>query len=125
MWRFHWVGITSRTGGCEMSLYATQKFLYHLNRDAQVQRRYKDDRESLLAEYELTDEERTAISGGDIGKLYVIGCNGQLLMHFAPLLGVAWADYLEAMREGVRRYGPVRAGIYAMTTGTNEKVAGV
>jgi hypothetical protein len=108
-----------------MSLYATQKFLYHLNRDAQVQRRYKDDCESLLGEYELTDEERAAISDGDIGKLYVLGCNGQLLMHFAPLLGVAWADYLEAMREGVRRYGPVRAGIYAMTTSTHEKVAGV
>ena len=37
----------------------------------------------------------------------------------------AIADYLEAMREGVRKYGPVRAGIYAMTTGTDEKVAGV
>ncbi len=108
-----------------MSLYAAQKFLYHLNRDVQVQRRYKDDRASLLADYELTDEERTAISDGDIGKLYVLGCNGQLLMHFAPLLGVAWADYLEAMRDGVRRYGPVQAGIYAMTTSTNEKIAGV
>ncbi len=111
-----------------MSLYSTQKFLYHLNRDAEVQRRYQagsQERVSLLAAYDLTDEERAAIHGGDIGKLYVLGCNGQLLMHFAPLLGVAWADYLEAMREGVRRYGPVRAGIYAMTTGTDEKVAGV
>ena len=108
-----------------MSLYAAQKFLYHLNRDAQVQQRYRDDRKNLLAEYELTDEERVAISNGDIGKLYVLGCNGQLLMHFAPLLGVAWVDYLEAMREGVRKYGPVRAGIYAMTTSTHEKAAGV
>jgi hypothetical protein len=108
-----------------MSLYDTQKFLYHLNREAEVQRRYRDDRETLLQEYALSDEERTAIRDGDIGKLYVLGCNGQLLMHFAPLLGVAWADYLEAMRDGVRKYGPVRAGIYAMTTGTNEKVAGV
>ncbi|MDB5870718.1 MAG: aromatic ring-opening dioxygenase subunit LigA [Ramlibacter sp.] len=108
-----------------MSLYSTQKFLYNLNRDAEVQRRYREDRDALLAGYDLDDEERTAIHDGDIGKLYVLGCNGQLLMHFAPLLGVAWADYLEAMREGVRKYGPVRAGIYAMTTGTGEKVAGV
>lgn len=108
-----------------MSLYATQKFLYHLNREAEVQRRYREDRERLLLEYELSEEERAAIRDGDIGKLYVLGCNGQLLMHFAPLLGVAWADYLEAMRDGVRKYGPVRAGIYAMTTGTDEKVAGV
>jgi hypothetical protein len=108
-----------------MSLYATQKFLYDLNRDSAVQGRYRDDKEALLAAYDLDDEERAAIRDGDIGKLYVLGCNGQLLMHFAPLLGVAWADYLEAMRDGVRKYGPVRAGIYAMTTGTDEKVAGV
>ena len=108
-----------------MSLYATQKFLYHLNRETEVQRRYREDRERLLLEYELSEEERAAIRDGDIGKLYVLGCNGQLLMHFAPLLGVAWADYLQAMRDGVRKYGPVRAGIYAMTTATDEKVAGV
>jgi len=111
-----------------MSLYAMQKFLFALNRDAEVQRRYSegsDTRAALLAAYDFTDEEREAIDGGDIGKLYVLGCNGQLLMHFAPLLGIVWADYLEAMREGVRKYGPVRAGIYAMTTGTDEKVAGV
>ena len=108
-----------------MSLYATQKFLYDINRDAAMQRRYREDKDALLAGYDLADEERAAIAGGDIGKLYVLGCNGQLLMHFAPLLGIAWADYLEAMRDGVRKYGPVRAGIYAMTTGTEEKVAGV
>lgn len=111
-----------------MSLYAMQKFLYALNREPEAQRRYLEGgavREALLADYDLNDEERAAIRDGDIGKLYVLGCNGQLLMHFAPLLGMPWADYLEAMREGVRKYGPVRAGIYAMTTGTDEKVAGV
>ena len=108
-----------------MSLYAMQKFLYDLNRDPQVQRRYREEKSPLLAAYDLNDEERAAIQDGDIGKLYVLGCNGQLLMHFAPLLGMPWADYLEAMREGVRKYGPVRAGIYAMTTSTEDKVAGV
>jgi hypothetical protein len=108
-----------------MSLYAMQKFLFAINRDSTTQRRYKDERGQLLAEFDLTDEERTAIRDGDIGKLYVLGCNGQLLMHFAPLLGMPWAEYIEAMREGVRVHGPVRAGIYAMTSGINEKVAGV
>ena len=111
-----------------MSLYAMQKFLFALNREAEVQRQYAEGgatRAALLGAYDLNHEEREAIDAGDVGKLYVLGCNGQLLMHFAPLLGIAWADYLEAMREGVRKYGPVRAGIYAMTTGTDEKVAGV
>ena len=108
-----------------MSLYGLQKFLYHLNRDPRTQQRLRDERGALLAEYPLDTEERGAIERGDIGLIYVLGANGQLLMHFAPLLGVAWAEYLEAMREGVRRYGPVRAGIYAMTTSTHEKVAGL
>ena len=108
-----------------MSLYATQKLLYHLNRDAAVQKRYRDGLPELLTEYELDAEERAAVLAGDIGKLYVLGSNGQLLMHFAALLGMPWADYIEAMREGVRRHGPVRAGLYAMTTSTEEKVAGI
>ena len=108
-----------------MSLYATQKLLYQLNRDPAVQQRWRDDRAALVASFDLDDEERAAVLAGDVGKLYVLGSNGQLLMHFAALLGMPWADYIEAMREGVRRHGPVRAGIYAMTTATDEKVAGV
>jgi hypothetical protein len=108
-----------------MSLYAAQKLLYHLNREPAVQARFMAEKAALLDDYELTAEEREAFLGGDVGKLYVLGANGQLLMHFAALLGMPWADYIEAMREGVRRYGPVRAGIYAMTTGLDQKVAGV
>lgn len=111
-----------------MSLYRLQKFLYHLNRDPEVQRRYAEGgaaRSALLTGYQLNAEEYEAVDRGDIGKLYVLGCNGQLLMHFAPLLGMPWAEYIAAMREGVRHHGPVRAGIYAMTTASDEKVAGV
>ena len=108
-----------------MSLYAAQKLLYHLNREPAVQARFKAEKAAVLDEYDLSDEEREAFLAGDVGKLYVLGANGQLLMHFAALLGMPWADYIEAMREGVRRHGPVRAGIYAMTTGLDEKVAGV
>jgi hypothetical protein len=108
-----------------MSLYALQKFLYHLNRDPRVQERWASERDVLLDEYDLDAEERAALGEGDVGKIYVLGANGQLLMHFAALLGMSWADYIESMREGVRRHGPVRAGIYAMTTALDEKVAGV
>ncbi len=108
-----------------MSLYAAQKLLYHLNRDPAVQKRFRGAPAELLADYDLTSEEREAFVDGDIGKLYVLGSNGQLLMHFAALIGMPWADYIEAMRDGVRRHGPVRAGIYAMTTSTDDRVAGV
>ena len=100
-----------------MSLYYLQKFLYVLNRDERAQRRYREDIESLLGEYELTEEERDALRSGDIGLLYVLGVNGQILMHYAAFLGIEWFDYLELMRKGIETHGPVRDGVYAMTGG--------
>jgi hypothetical protein len=95
-----------------MSLYYLQKLLYQLNRDPRVRRRYDTDLAGLLPEYKLDEEELQAINTGDIGLLYVLGVNGQLLMHYAAQLGYEWNEYLQAMREGERKYGPVRAGLY-------------
>ena len=100
-----------------MSLYYVQKLLYNLNRDARVRQRYDDDFEGLLADYDLTDEEREALVEGNIGLLYVMGVNGQLLMHYAALRQTAWDDYIAAMRAGLSRYGAVRHGLYATTDG--------
>jgi hypothetical protein len=102
-----------------------QKFLFEINRDREVQRQYHADLPALLARYDLSEEEREAIAKRDIGLLFVLGANGQLLMHYAAFLGMPWVDYIGAMREGVSRHGPVRAGIYHMTTGLDDKVAGV
>jgi aromatic-ring opening dioxygenase LigAB LigA subunit len=96
-----------------MSLYYTQKLLYQLNRDPATRRRLEEDLEGLLAEYELTEEERRAIRDPDVGLLYVMGVNGQILMHYAALRGYEWSAYIEAMREGERKYGPVRTGLYS------------
>ena len=100
-----------------MSLYYLQKFLYVLNRDEDAQKRYRQDLDSLIAEFDLTEEEATALREGDIGLLYVLGVNGQILMHYAACLGIEWFDYLDLMREGIEKHGPVRAGVYAMTGG--------
>ena len=100
-----------------MSLYQVQKFLYHLNRDEGLKTSFTQDPLQALEAYELTDEEHEALVQGDIGLLYVLGVNGQILMHFAAYLGIEWFDYLDLMREGVRNHGPVRAGVYAMTGG--------
>ncbi len=102
-----------------------QKFLFDINRDRGVQRQFRDDMRSVLDGYILSAEERGAIERGDIGLIYVLGANGQLLMHYAAFLGMPWADYIEAMRSGVSRHGPVRAGVYTMTTRLDEKVANI
>lgn len=107
-----------------MSLYQVSKLLYNLNRSDDAKAQFRTDPEAFISAYTLTDEERGAILTPDIGLLYVLGVNGQILMHFAALKGVEWSDYLQRMRDGVKQHGPVRAGIYAMTTSPDEKVAG-
>ena len=105
-----------------MSLYYVQKFLYELNRSEQVQERYRADRHDALAGFELTDEETRALTEPDIGLLFHIGVNGQILMHFAALHQIEWQDYLQLMRDGITEHGPVREGVYAMTTDVNTHV---
>ena len=108
-----------------MSLYHLSKLLYQLNRDPGLQDRFRSDPAGLARQAPLTEEERAAFVDRDVGKLYVLGVNGQILMHYAALCGIEWPDYLQQMRDGVKKYGPVRAGIYAMTTGVDDMVAGV
>lgn len=108
-----------------MSLYSLSKLIYTLNRDVEAKALFKTDPTALADRFRLSDEERQAFLGRDVGKLYVLGVNGQILMHYAALCEIAWPDYIQAMRDGVREHGPVRAGIYAMTTRGDEKVAGV
>ena len=38
-------------------------------------------------------------------------------MHFAAFLGIEWFDYLDLMRAGIEKHGPVRAGVYTMIGG--------
>ncbi len=100
-----------------MSLYAVQKLIYELNRSPALQAEYKANPEPIRAEYSLDEEELQAFREGDVGKLYILGVNGQLLMHFAAMCGLEWSEYIQAMRDGLAEHGNVRAGIYATTDG--------
>lgn len=98
-----------------MTLYSVQKFLYELNRSEQLQQSYMADRSGVIEPYELTEEEARALVEPDIGLLFHLGVNGQILMHFAAFHQVDWADYLQRMRDGIEAHGPVREGVYAVT----------
>ena len=100
-----------------MSLYYLQKLLFELNRDQDLQQAFTTNREAVLERYKLDEEERQAVVEENIGLLYILGVNGQILMHFAALCGYAWPDYIQAMRDAVAEHGNVRAGIYAVTDG--------
>ena len=100
-----------------MSLYALQKLLYELNRDARVQDEFVADREEVLSRFRLRDEEAKAVRNDDIGLLYILGVNGQILMHFAAWRGLAWDEYIQAMKDALAKHGQVRGGIYAAVDG--------
>ena len=100
-----------------MTLYTLQKLSYELNRDTRVQEAFVADREDLLSRYRLSDEEAEAIRTDDIGKLYILGVNGQILMHFAAWRGLSWDEYIQAMKDALAEHGQVRDGIYAAVDG--------
>ncbi len=100
-----------------MSLYYVQKLLYQLNRDPHTRSRYDGELDALLADYDLDEKELAAIRQADIGLLYIMGVNGQLLMHYAAQRGFAWDEYIAAMRAALAEHGDVRAGLYATIDG--------
>tara|TARA_R110001599_G_scaffold353462_1_gene592930 strand:- start:29299 stop:29613 length:315 start_codon:yes stop_codon:yes gene_type:complete len=100
-----------------MSLYYLQKLLFQLNRDAELQQRFLADKDSVLAQYKLDEEEIVAVKTPDIGMLYILGVNGQILMHYAAMCGYAWPEYIQAMRDAMEEHGSVRAGLYVTTDG--------
>jgi hypothetical protein len=96
-----------------MSLYHLQKMMYRVNRESAVKTAFLQDPEALLDQYRLSPDERRAIREDDIGRLYVMGVNGQILMHYAAWRGFEWDRYVRAMRDGLERHGPVHTGVYA------------
>ena len=100
-----------------MSLYYVQKLLYELNRDPGLQETFFADKDSVLVDYKLDAEETAALKKPDIGMLYILGVNGQILMHYAAMCGYAWPEYIQAMRDALEEHGNVRAGLYVATDG--------
>ena len=98
-----------------MSKRAIQQVLMRALGDLEFRASLRTDADLALRDYELTDEERRALTEPDVGLLYVLGVNGQLLMHFAALHKFEWNAYLDAMRQGLVKHGPVREGVYAAT----------
>ncbi len=100
-----------------MSLYYVQKLLFQLNRDPALQKQFQEDSGAVLQEYDLTEEERLALTKPDVGELYIMGVNGQLLMHFAAFQGYNWDQYIKAMKDALIVHGNVKSGLYASLDG--------
>ena len=96
-----------------MSLYQLQKLLYQVTRDDRIRRAFLAAPETAVAEFDLAPDEAQAVLCDDIGYLYILGVNGQILLHYATWRGFSWDRYLQALREALATHGQVRSGLYA------------
>jgi hypothetical protein len=81
-----------------MSVYEVQKLLFHVNRDPKTWKRFLDERDRLVAEYLLTEDERRAVMEDDFRRLYEMGVHSLLLGPLAAALGMSFPDYLAILR---------------------------
>jgi Aromatic-ring-opening dioxygenase LigAB, LigA subunit len=81
-----------------MSLYELQKLIRDVNRKPSARKAYFDAPAQFVDSYALTEQERAAVLGLDIGELYAQGVHGLLLRPFTILHSVSEPDYLKAIR---------------------------
>jgi hypothetical protein len=81
-----------------MSLYEVQKLLFHVNREPKVLDRFIRERETLVADYRLTEDEQRAVLETDFRALYKMGVHSLLLGPLAATLGISFPDYLAMLR---------------------------
>jgi hypothetical protein len=81
-----------------VSIYALQKAIRDVNRDAAKRAAFFESPAHLAAQYALSEAERDALQRRDYAALYALGVHGLLLRPFSILHSVSEADYLRAIR---------------------------
>ncbi len=81
-----------------MSLYQVQKFIFEATRDRRLGDLFDRDPERFLAGYDLTPEEKAALSRRDMGALYIMGVHPHLLLSLAAKSKIHWPDYITTLR---------------------------
>ncbi len=83
-----------------MSIYSLNKMFYTLENDAEFRQRMLDDPTKAMGEYSLTPQERDALTGGNVEKLFQMGVHPFLLnsMSRHQLFGVNRGNYLPRIR---------------------------
>jgi hypothetical protein len=86
-----------------MSVYQINKILYLTDNDPAFRQRMKENPETVLREYRLSQDELDALTSGAVGKLYQMGVHTFLLNHLYryELFGVNRDNYLSRIREGM------------------------
>ncbi|MGH7830696.1 MAG: hypothetical protein ACREP8_11010 [Candidatus Binatia bacterium] len=68
-----------------MSSYHLNRFLFDLKMNSDVLKRAAADLDAIMAQYELTSDEREALKAGDPRKLRQLGAHGMLALYIMRL----------------------------------------
>lgn len=79
-------------------MYEVEKLLWQLRRHKDLAERFRQDPDAVLADYDLTDEQRRMLKGGDYHGILNAGANPYLLYFFALQVGVGRAAYYANVR---------------------------
>jgi aromatic-ring opening dioxygenase LigAB LigA subunit len=87
-----------------MSVYGVHKLLKRIQRDAAFRDQLQRAPDAALADYPLTDQERTALLAGEVGELNALGVHGYLLNTLArySVFGITREQYMERIRQPTR-----------------------
>jgi len=83
-----------------MSVYNVLKICRQVDRDPLFRERILGDPAGAIAEFDLTDEERSAFLSGDVKRLHDLGAHGFLLSRLAAhgVVGLNARDYALKLR---------------------------
>jgi hypothetical protein len=82
-----------------MSLYQVNKLLRDVNCSSALAQRCQTEPDVVLHQYDLTPEERDALKGWQVRKLYDMGANPLLLLVYSMATGRDIRAYVGAMNE--------------------------
>lgn len=80
-----------------MSLYQLQKALFQMNTDSERAEAYRENPDTYLVSFDLSDEEVRCLKDVDLGTMYAMGVHPQFLAPFAGRANVSWTDYITAL----------------------------
>ncbi len=81
-----------------MSRYQADKFLRDVNRDPALRRRWREGAADAFEGYTLSAEEREALKGLEVRRLYDMGVNPLLLLLSSMAVGQSIRGYVATMR---------------------------
>ncbi|WNM35721.1 hypothetical protein RKE30_37870 [Streptomyces sp. Li-HN-5-11] len=79
-------------------MYDLQRLLWDVRKDPELAERFRTEPDTVLDDYGIEGEERTAMRALDFKTLYERGANPYLLYFCALQIGVDRADYYARLR---------------------------